>query len=197
MANRKRKRKRGSTGVELDHASKKIKPLTGEIPDRSQLKHPTLSLYYEQISTLREYLLDALPASSRSRRRKIAAVGLQTSKYDNLPNGIARPTGTAVSKSGNKSDEFCDVISKNEANLKSLLDTTLVCTVQKGSKVNDNASLFQQAHPTDDNSFEEGMSSISEVGCCWIERLSLTSCPFECQEILAIQSSCMLKVVQR
>lgn len=166
MANRKRKRKRGSSGVELDHVSKKIKPVTGEILDCSQLKHPTLCLYYEQVSTLREYLLDALPASSRSRRRKIAAIGLQTSKYHNLPNGTARPTGTAVSKSGNKSDEFCEMISKNEANLKSLLDTTLVCTVQKGSKVNDNASLSQHAHSTDENSFEEGISSISEVGCC-------------------------------
>lgn len=42
-----------------------------------QHQHPVISLYYSRVVTLRQYLLDQLPASSKSRRRRIASVGLQ------------------------------------------------------------------------------------------------------------------------
>lgn len=40
------------------------------------VKHALLSQYYPTTPTLRQYVLDSLPASSRLRRRKIAAVGI-------------------------------------------------------------------------------------------------------------------------
>lgn len=41
------------------------------------VKHALLAQYYPTILTLRQYVLDNLPASSRIRRRKIAAVGIE------------------------------------------------------------------------------------------------------------------------
>ncbi|KAL8811751.1 MAG: hypothetical protein Q9223_002113 [Gallowayella weberi] len=40
----------------------------------SDLSHPTLSLYYPRILTLRGYVLSKLPATSKTRRRKIANI---------------------------------------------------------------------------------------------------------------------------
>lgn len=36
--------------------------------------HPVISLYYPQVLTLRQYLLQQIPVSSKSRRRRIASV---------------------------------------------------------------------------------------------------------------------------
>lgn len=183
MVSQKRKRTRGSSRFESDHAVKKIKPWAEEILHPTRLKHPTLCLYYDRVSTLREYLLDALPASSRSRRRKIAAVGLQLAKHgNNFPNGINRPTRTTASNPTNDSNELGHVLSKNEDGLRSLLDTTLVCTIPKDSRESDFASISQQGNPADD-SFEGGASSISEVSHPRIIRPSLSSSPFQFQDI--------------
>ena len=42
--------------------------------DQKPTSHPTLALYYNQISTLREYVLSRLPKASRARRRKILSM---------------------------------------------------------------------------------------------------------------------------
>jgi len=44
------------------------------------VKHTLLAQYYPRVQTLREYVLDKLPLTSRLRRRKIAAVGTETPK---------------------------------------------------------------------------------------------------------------------
>lgn len=45
--------------------------------EAAQHLHPVISLYYPRVVTLRQYLLDQLPASSKSRRRRIASLGRQ------------------------------------------------------------------------------------------------------------------------
>ncbi|KGY14464.1 hypothetical protein PABG_12677 [Paracoccidioides brasiliensis Pb03] len=58
----------------LEKRVKYDKPVDGSI------YHPVLSLYYSRIMTLRDYLHAQLPASSKSRRRKIASIGLNNQR---------------------------------------------------------------------------------------------------------------------
>lgn len=66
------------------------------------LSHPVLSLYYNHLVPLRQYLLRQIPVSSRSRRRRIASIGrggstqiptggspLGSNGYDNSGPGLA------------------------------------------------------------------------------------------------------------
>ncbi|KAL2823751.1 hypothetical protein BDW59DRAFT_91548 [Aspergillus cavernicola] len=43
-------------------------------PNVAGSSHPVISLYYRQVVTLRQYILQRIPRSSKARRRKIAAV---------------------------------------------------------------------------------------------------------------------------
>ncbi|KAL4990387.1 hypothetical protein BDW68DRAFT_40668 [Aspergillus falconensis] len=71
--------------------------------DASEICHPVISLYYRQVVTLRQYILQRIPLSSRARRRRIAAVG------------------------GNDAAKDCPTsVPKREKDLADLLDTTLV-----------------------------------------------------------------------
>lgn len=144
MANRNRKRKRKRNIDEWHHASKKMRRVATDSSSTDLLKHPTLCLYYNRISTLRNHLIQALPASSKARRQKIASIGLKT---------LGRNSS----------------VTKIDENLRTLLDTTLVCAVddkssQECSQGEKSAPFPQQANLTDGNSFEEGTSSMSEVG---------------------------------
>lgn len=78
------------------------------------VKHALLAQYYPVILTLRQYLLDSLPASSKIRRKKVSAVG----KADQAAAEDAR-TGTQDSQ---------DDLGNIRASLARLLDTTLVAT---------------------------------------------------------------------
>lgn len=130
------------------------------------IEHPTLCLYYSQISTLRTYLLSSLPVSSRSRRRKIASIGrhqrnvVENSGDDDPLKGAEPPCRAACPNR---------LWPNNERGLATLLDKTLVCTVEDeprvvdGSREKDFASFSQQANLTTRGSFEEGTSPISEV----------------------------------
>ncbi|KAG8525371.1 uncharacterized protein KY384_009015 [Bacidia gigantensis] len=75
-----RKRKRTSRASDDGNASasqrKKVKVSHGlkELPN---VHHPTLSLYYNHIWTLRSYLLSRIPTTSKIRRRKLATAGLR------------------------------------------------------------------------------------------------------------------------
>lgn len=130
-------------------------------------EHPTLCLYYPRISTLRVYLLSSLPISSRSRRRKIASIGrhqryaIENTRNCDLLCGAGPPHRSACSDQLWLGGERC---------LATLLDKTLVCTVEDDPRVFDDsrekdfASFSQQANLTARSSFERGTSSISEVG---------------------------------
>jgi telomerase reverse transcriptase len=74
----------------------------------SEHSHPVISIYYRQVVTLRQYLLQHIPVSSKSRHRKIASMH----SYD--PTGASRP------------GELVEGLSK-------LLDTTLVGVLKESS----------------------------------------------------------------
>lgn len=65
----------------------KTGPSSGLLQVPDAVKHALLAQYYPTTLTLRQYLLDNLPASSRLRRRKIAAVGSEPSP-DQSPDSI-------------------------------------------------------------------------------------------------------------
>ncbi|KAJ5325627.1 Telomere reverse transcriptase [Penicillium brevicompactum] len=44
-------------------------------PNSREISHPVISLYYQQVLTLRDYLLHQLPLTSKSRRRRIWSLG--------------------------------------------------------------------------------------------------------------------------
>lgn len=162
---RKRKRSRSTVcnlGVNCKIAKTDNKR-NGSIP----IEHPTLCLYYSTIFTLRTYLLSSLPPSSRSRRRKIASIGVHqrnavghAGDYDPLRGAEPPPRLTCSNQ----------LWPDSERSLATLLDKTLVCTAMdeprmvNNSREQDFASFSQQANLTARSSFQEGTSPISEVG---------------------------------
>lgn len=90
------------------------KGIAGNLQPADVVKHALLTQYYPNILTLRQYVLDSLPASSKIRRKKISAVGkeIQAAAVD-AHSGVQEPV------------EDHDNIS---ASLARLLDTTLVAT---------------------------------------------------------------------
>lgn len=55
-------------------SSHHLKANGNEAPSTAETSHPVISLYYRQVVTLRQYILQRIPKSSKSRRRRIAAV---------------------------------------------------------------------------------------------------------------------------
>lgn len=86
---------------------------TKEFPphaDQNEHRHPVISLYYHQVLTLRQYLLQQLPLTSRSRRRRILSLKVP----------IAQPVAADKSDGDHRQHEGPARIIAN------LLDTTLV-----------------------------------------------------------------------
>lgn len=164
-----KKRKRPRTNSCSLGGNRKRAKKDGEGNGSIPVEHPTLCLYYSQISTLRTHLLSCLPVSSRSRRRKVASIGRHQrnavenagDEDDDPLNGVKPPLRAECSNHLWPDSERC---------LAALLDKTLVCTAKDGpcivndSREKDFASFSQQANLTARSSFEEGTSSISEVG---------------------------------
>lgn len=57
-------------------------------------EHPVLSRYYRRVVTLRQYLLEELPSSSKARRRQITSAGKrdENNKTDLAASKIAAPS---------------------------------------------------------------------------------------------------------
>lgn len=51
-----------------------LKANGNQTPSTAETSHPVISLYYRQVVTLRQYILQRIPKSSKSRRRRITAV---------------------------------------------------------------------------------------------------------------------------
>ena len=127
--------------------------------------HPTLRLYYKQISTLREHLLSQLPKSSKKRRCKIALLGETASvhKDQQIKELLVDDVEVALK------DLKPDVDDDKEGYLASLLDETLVCSV--GTKPNrddarhakDFEAFSLQVSLTAGSSNGQGSSSQSEL----------------------------------
>lgn len=94
-------------------------------PHTCSVRHPTLCLYYRNISTLRDYLLSKLPAKSKARHRRIASVGREDS------------IGQASKRNPALSGEQADTQLEPEVYLAKFLDTTLVCTVDSQAPILD------------------------------------------------------------
>ncbi|PGG99055.1 telomerase reverse transcriptase [Blastomyces parvus] len=69
-----RKRKRPAIDLPLPEFPKHAR---GENPQDGSIYHPVLSLYYPRVVTLRTFLYEQLPLSSKSRRKKVASLGLE------------------------------------------------------------------------------------------------------------------------
>lgn len=116
------------------------------------VKHPTLSLYYRNILTLKDYLLSKLPTTSKARRRKIAS--------------IVRVPDTA---SLHHNDEDTSTLFQDRHALSKLLNNTLVCTVHEQtqtpepSRIQDFKAFSQRCSPTVGSSAGGNTSSLSEL----------------------------------
>lgn len=60
--------KESGTGLGIENKNEVLKPLD------STVHHPVLSLYYPRVLNLRSYLLEQLPFSSKSRRKKLGSL---------------------------------------------------------------------------------------------------------------------------
>ena len=71
-----KKRKRGVPS----QPAKRVRrtKVDGGDDDDTNFHHPVLSAHYPRVVSLRTYLLELLPASSRARRRRIASEGIQS-----------------------------------------------------------------------------------------------------------------------
>ncbi|KAL9002381.1 MAG: hypothetical protein Q9188_004680 [Gyalolechia gomerana] len=111
--------------------------------------HPTLSLYYPQINTLRDHILSKLPTTSKTRRRKIAAFGL----CDEDRNGCPELDGSYGVDGG----------------LAKLLDRALICKRPDGLSIalearqQDFLAFSQRNEGVDESSLLEGSTPQSEI----------------------------------
>ena len=142
------KRKRHRPAKDHDAPSKRIKK-DGAGATVASITHPTLSLYYPQILTLRDYALSKLPVSSKSRRRRIAAVGY-------------------YGKNGHSNQNTQTSYDPNAA-LAKLLDGTLICRrpsvpgVALEIRQKDFQAFSQRHDGVDESSLLEGSTPQSEV----------------------------------
>ncbi|KAL4920347.1 hypothetical protein BDW62DRAFT_16197 [Aspergillus aurantiobrunneus] len=135
--------------------------------DAAEVSHPVISLYYRQVVTLRQYILLRIPRSSKSRRRRIAAV-----RGDGDGSGDAAKEGPVAAHKTPGQD------------LASLLDTTLVGVWKELSSTHSKERrrdflAFTQAQSTTQPGTDSGPESLqsdvrwvlSLVGVC--DRLTL------------------------
>lgn len=125
--------------------------------------HPTLSLYYPQILTLRDFVLSRLPASSKSRRRKVAGIKEEISTPCTSVASVGlRHLECPQSSEGCNEDEEENLLAK-------LLDSTLVCVrpreprLTSQSREKDFQAFSQQNDGADESSLLEGNTPQSEV----------------------------------
>ena len=138
------KRKRGRPHKEVCKRAK----IRGETI--TPVKHPTLSLYYHNILTLKDYLLLKLPTTSKARRHRIASIIPDTPNFHH-------------------NDEDISTLSQDRHSLSRLLKNTLICTVHEQtpepepSRVKDLAAFSQRFTPTAGSSVGGNTSSLSEL----------------------------------
>ncbi|KAI0898209.1 hypothetical protein F4806DRAFT_350439 [Annulohypoxylon nitens] len=98
---RPRKRKRPESvkdGLDARPPTKKgnTQPETNQLSVPVQAQHAVLNQFYPQVLTLRDYVLSKLPATSRLRRKKVAAVGTTKKPSDSTPSDVERSLGTLL-----------------------------------------------------------------------------------------------------
>ena len=145
-----RKRKRAqATAIEPALGSKRLKCTHVREPSNGApalVQHPTLRLYYNNVSTLRHYLLSRLlPSTSKARVRRLVLAGTIRAHNDVEPESDSKRPLAAV------------------------LDQTLGCSRDEHPQQHfeiakkDFEAFSQQATLTPGSSFEEGTTPQSEV----------------------------------
>ncbi|KAL5336058.1 hypothetical protein BJX70DRAFT_303489 [Aspergillus crustosus] len=76
------KREKPSKQQPTSRSSLPFNPNGNLASDTAEISHPVISLYYRQVVTLRQYILQRIPRSSKSRRRRIAAVRADKTQED-------------------------------------------------------------------------------------------------------------------
>jgi hypothetical protein len=145
---------------------KKARMEAGDGSSRQALEHPTLRLYYRQISTLRSYLISKLPLSAKSRRRKVETAGIVKPQ----PEDQGRIAGGGSSGPASGAPHLPDELDRHsQTRLAALLDDTLVCTPEgsqvgrKESRDRDWMDFSQQANISVGSTLDEGTTSTSDV----------------------------------
>ena len=88
------------------------------------VNHPVLGLYYENVMSLREYILATFPNSSRSRKQRLKAVPIWTE--ERCQNNIAEQIRSDVHDQQGTKDTPSFQSPNAQAELSKLLDTTIV-----------------------------------------------------------------------
>lgn len=167
----KRKRNRHGQSAE-DCPRKRVRAGSVREPDLATsadfiaIKHPVLSLYYPRVVTLRRYLLSKLPISSKARRRRLLATGSCPDKSRSRH----KPAVLRKSHATNVDEPLEGWNDDPHRALACLLDTTLVCGLERScsaqdqSRMNDLATFSQQqSKSTAGSSLGSGSCSQSEV----------------------------------
>ena len=159
----KRKRAR-STKSDTIQNSKKARWSATEDRSEEHIHHPTLRLYYKQISTLREYFISQLPRSSRKRRRRLETLGRDSTGQATKP----KNNSTARKLDEGSHLKFTVDAGRKDSTLAGLLDQTVVCSVDQrlaldpAGYAQDFEAFSQQINPTSGSS-AGGCSSQSEL----------------------------------
>ncbi|KMP05894.1 telomerase catalytic chain [Coccidioides immitis RMSCC 2394] len=91
-----------------------------EPPSSTSTTHPVLSLYYPRVVKLRSYILELLPPTSKSRRRKVASLGSQNGRVNNIAGSRRSTASQSQARNGDEADR------SRAQEVAELLDTTLV-----------------------------------------------------------------------
>ncbi|KAL8690402.1 MAG: hypothetical protein Q9218_004144 [Villophora microphyllina] len=127
--------------------------------------HPTLSVYYPRILTLRDYVLSKLPSSSKKRRRRILALKCSAVTGDSFDTALSPlETGNGSTPQASKGSR-----STPDGTLGKLLDRTLVCLRDDAPRFDVQArqkdfQVFSQRHEgADESSLLETGTPQSEI----------------------------------
>ncbi|PCH03091.1 Reverse transcriptase [Penicillium occitanis (nom. inval.)] len=93
---KKRKRPQKATTPQDGPINKRQRTATTSVT----IEHPVLSRYYRRVVTLRQYLLEELPSSSKARRRRIISAGKRDENNKTSPNVSAIAVSTQGSAYG-------------------------------------------------------------------------------------------------
>jgi telomerase reverse transcriptase len=93
---KKRKRPQKSTTPQDDLINKRQRTVAASVT----VEHPVLSRYYRRVVNLRQYLLEELPSSSKTRRRRITSAGKRDENSKTDPNASAVAALTQGSADG-------------------------------------------------------------------------------------------------
>lgn len=101
---KKRKRPQKATTAQHDPIKKHQKTPATSVT----IHHPVLSAYYRRVVTLRQFLLEELPSSSKARRRRITSAGKRDENKESDPNSSTAASTQGSTEGGIDFAQFLD-----------------------------------------------------------------------------------------